>query len=359
VRNTSRSPIVALALVLVAALTLSLTLTACGGGGGDATKILNQTFSGGKKVRSGQLNLALTLQAQGVPQLQQPVSLKLTGPFQSQGTGTLPSFDFELALALAGRTISAGAVSTGNQGFLKLQGQSYAVPPNVFAAFKQGYIQSQQQQRTSKSPSLASFGVDPRQWIKDAKDEGDADVQGTTTTHVSAKVDVPKLLADVAQVLQKARGTVAQAQQLPGTITPQQRKSIENAIKSANFDVYSGKADHILRRLVVDLTFKVPSSAQARANGLKGGRLVFDLALGSLNQPQTVNPPTTARPFSELTGKLRTLLGGASTGATGAGGTAAPSGATGNAKAQRYLQCLQQAGGDVSKAQKCAALLNG
>jgi len=44
--------------------------------------------------------------------------------------------------------------------------------------------------------------------------------------------------------------------------------------------------------------------------------------------------------------------------ATGAGGTAAPSGA-GGANAQRYLQCLQQAGGDVSKAQKCAALLNG
>jgi len=355
VRNTSRSPIVALALVLVAALTL--TLTACGGGGGDATKILNQTFSGGKKVRSGQLNLALTLQAQGIPQLQQPVSLKLTGPFQSQGTGTLPTFDFELALAAAGRTFSAGAVSTGNQGFLKFQGQSYAVPPNVFASFKQGYVQSQSQQRASKSPSLASFGVDPRQWIKNAKDEGDADVQGTTTTHVSAQVDVPKLLADVSQILQKARGTLAQAQRLPSTITPQQRKSIESAVKSAKFDVYSGKADHILRRLVVDLTFKVPSSAQARANGLKGGRLTFDLALASLNQPQTVTAPTAARPFTELTGKLRSALGGAA--GAGAGGTTAPSGATGSANAQRYLQCLQQAGGDVSKAQKCAALLNG
>ena len=68
--------------------------------------------------------------------------------------------------------------------------------------------------------------------------------------------------------------------------------------------------------------------------------------------------PSAARPFTELTSKLRSALGAAGGAATGAGGTAAPSGA-GGANAQRYLQCLQQAGGDVSKAQKCAALLNG
>jgi hypothetical protein len=356
---------VALALALVVALTLA----ACGGGGEDATKVLNQTFSGGKKVRSGKLNLALTFSGQGVPQLKGPVSVKLNGPFQSSGTGTLPQFDFSLALGGGGQSFAAGAISTGDNGFLKFQGQTYAVPPNVFASFKQGYEQAQKQaqQKGKQNTSLSSLGIDPRDWLKDPKTEDDVDVEGTKTTHVSAGVDVGKLLNDVNKVLQRAGGQLAQNRQLPTSITPQQRKTIEDAIKDAKFDVYSGKDDHILRRMTVKLKFEVPEKSRAQANGLKGGDLNFDLTLASLNQPQTIAAPTGARPFSELTAKLRSSLGGlggggASTGggSTGGGSTGgtAPSGA-GNANAQRYLQCLQQAGGDVSKAQKCAALLNG
>jgi hypothetical protein len=351
---------VALALALVAALTLA----ACGGGGGDATKVLNQTFSGSKKVRSGQLDLALRIDAKGASQLGGPVTIKLSGPFESQGAGTLPKFDFELALnASASRNFSAGAISTGDQGFLKLKGQAYQVPPNVFASFKQGYEQAQKQgQQKSQNRSLSSFGVDPRQWLKDSKVEGDADVEGTSTTHVSAKVDVPKLLDDVNRILAKAGQLgLAQGRQLPSGITPQQRQAIQKAIKDTKFDLYSGKDDHVLRRLVVKLTFEVPKGARSQANGLSGGDLTFDLTLAKLNQPQTIAAPTSSRPFSELSGQLRAALG---TSAGGSGGaTTAPGGTTttpsGNANAQRYLQCLQQAGGDVGKAQKCAALLNG
>jgi hypothetical protein len=351
---------VALALALVAALTLA----ACGGGGEDATKVLNQTFSGGKKVRSGKLDLALTFSGQGVPQLKGPVTVKLNGPFQSSGTGTLPQFDFSLALGGGGQSFAAGAISTGDKGFLKFQGQTYAVPANVFASFKQGYEQAQKQaqQKGKQNTSLSSLGIDPRDWLKDPKTEDDVDVQGTKTTHVSAGVDVGKLLDDVSKVLQRARGQLGQAGQVPTSITPQQRKTIEDAIKDAKFDVYSGKDDHILRRMTVRLSFQVPEKSRGQANGLKGGDLNFDLTLANLNQQQTIAAPTGARPFSELTAKLRSSLGGLAGGGGTSGGSTggtAPSGGASNANAQRYLQCLQQAGGDVSKAQKCAALLNG
>jgi hypothetical protein len=356
VRNTARLPLVAFVLAAVAALTLA----ACGGGA-DPNKVLNQTFSGNKQVRSGRVDLSLTLKAEGVPQLQKPVTIKLSGPFQGQG-GSLPQFDFALALSASGQSFSAGAVSTGDKGFLKFQGQSYAVPVNVFASFKQGYEQarSQQRQRGAQNPSLASFGVNPRDWLKDPKSEGDADVEGTSTNHISAKVDVGKLLDDVNRILQRTRGRLPQAQTLPSGITAQQRKTIENAIKESSFEVYSGKDDHVLRRMVVKLTFSVPETARRQASGLKGGNIGFDLTLAGLNQPQTISAPAAARPFSDLTSRLRSSLGGLAGGAvTPSGGAAAPSGGTGNAKAQQYLQCLQRAGGDVSKAQRCAALLNG
>jgi hypothetical protein len=278
--------------------------------------------------------------------------------------GTLPQFNFDLALvAPGGRAISAGALSTGTQGFLKFQGQAYAVPPNVFAAFKQGYERAQQQgKQQSQQRSLSSFGVNPRNWLKDAKTEGDEDVAGTTTTHVSSKVDVPKLLADLNRILQQAAKLgLTRNRQLPAGITPQQSKTLQNAIKDARFDLYSGKSDHILRRMVVKLSFEVPPAARSRASGLSGGDLTFELTLGGLNQAQTIAPPSSARPFQDLAAQLRQALG-TSAGSAAGGSTAAPStagGSAGNAKAQRYLQCLQQAGGDVAKAQKCAALLNG
>ena len=96
-----------------------------------------------------------------------------------------------------------------------------------------------------------------------------------------------------------------------------------------------------------------------------------------LNQPQHITAPSTVRPFSEFQAKLAAFvqaLQGAASGALGSGG--APSGGASTASApsagsstgsgssagssssvQKYGQCIQQAGGDVSKMQKCAALL--
>jgi hypothetical protein len=364
--NTPRLPVVALFAALVAA---ALGLAACGPLGdddGDADKVLKETFSGAKKVDSGRLSLSLSLKAEGSQQLSRPVTIKLSGPFQSQGPRKLPKFDFDLALSTGGRAFTAGAVSTGNAGFLKFQGQSYSLPANVFESFKQGYERSQQQQRGNQDTSFSALGVDPRNWLEDAEDKGEADVAGTETTHIAAKVDVPRLLEDVNKILQRAsRLGVSQQQQLPNQLTPQQRKQVEDAVESASFELYSGKGDRILRRMVIKLDFKVPESSRQQAGGLTGGDLGFDLELADLNQPQTVTAPSRPRSFQELTRQIREAFGslGAGTGGSDSGGT--PGGGTtttpgaGEERAQEYLRCLQEAGGDVAKAQRCASILQG
>jgi hypothetical protein len=65
------------------------------------------------------------------------------------------------------------------------------------------------------------------------------------------------------------------------------------------------------------------------------------------------------RPYSEFQTELQSFLGevegslgGAAAGSTGSG-SAAP------AKITNYSKCIQAAGGDVSKMQRCASLLNG
>ena len=368
--NTRPARFVAVVLAAVLAL---VGMAACGGGE-DPKKVVKETFSGNKRVASGKLNISLALKAEGARNLGGPIQVKLTGPFQSQGDKQLPKFDFDLSLAASGQTFRAGAVSTGNAGFLKFQGQAYSVPEQVFAQFKQGYERSQAQREGSKeNPTFASLGVNPENWLKDPEDKGEEDVGGTKTIHVAAGVDVPKLLDDVNKILTRARGQLGnQGRQLPNQLTPAQRKAVEDAIKDVSFDVYTGKEDKTLRRMTVKLKFEVPENQRQSAQGLSGGELTFDLVIDDLNQPQTVNPPANPKPFDELTQSLRGALGGlagagAGSGAGGASGGTPPSGggtattppaAGGDANAQRYLQCLQEAGGDVAKAQKCADLLN-
>src|SRR5215213_3042763 len=134
---------------LVALLSMAV-VTGCGGGSSgkeassstDVNELLKDTFSGGKTIKSGQLDLALRIDSTGSSNASGPISVSLTGPFQSQGKGKLPKLDIEAKVDGAGQNISAGLVSTGEKGFVKFQGESYAVTDAIFAEFKKGFEQA-------------------------------------------------------------------------------------------------------------------------------------------------------------------------------------------------------------------------
>jgi hypothetical protein len=354
-------------LTALFALLAVVGLAACGGGDdegggneGDATALLKETFSGDKKVNSGNLTVALSLKGEGNAQLSQPVSLKLTGPFQNEGEQQLPKFDLNLSVNAAGQSFSAGAVSTGDAGYLKLQGQAYDVPDQVFQQFKEGFEKAQSEQSGDDNRSFASLGINPSNWVTDAKEEGTETVGGAETTHVSAQIDVPKMLTDVNELIKKA-GSLggAQAQQLPNEITAEQRKQIGDAVKEAKIDVYTGTEDKILRKLTLALNFELTDEQASQAQGLKSGDLSFDIEIANLNQPQNITAPANPKPFTELQSALGSLAGLAGAGGASSGGSTSSGGSDGtqNEKVQQYTQCLQDAQGDVQKAQECAQLL--
>jgi hypothetical protein len=352
----------AVLLALIGAL--AAVLVACGGSSDDPNKLLKETFSGDHKVTSGKLNVSVNVSAQGVQGLSQPVKIALTGPFQSQGRNRLPNFDLALTFGGGGQSFSAGATSTGGKGYLKFQGQAYEVPPNVLAQFKQGFEQAQQRnQGKNNTNAFQKLRLNPLEWLNDPKVEGDEDVGGTSTKHITANIDVPKFVTDLNTLLRNAQslsGSTAQTRQLPRNLTPQQQQQIQQAVKTAKVQVWTGTDDKTLRKLQVDLGIQ--------GTGGRSGDLTFILEIDDLNQDQTINAPANAKPLSALTRQLNGLgLGGALGGAGGT--TTSPSGSSGSsgsgsagssaasAKLQRYTQCLQSAGGDAAKAQKCADLL--
>jgi hypothetical protein len=332
--------------LLVAAVACALAAAGCGGGGGggiadeSATQILQDTFRSQGKIDSGRLTLAVNADLKGVQGVKGPVALKLSGPFQSAGQdGKLPKFAFTLTVDSDGQTTQAGATSTGDKGFLSFQGNAYAVPDQLFRQFEQGYAdaQKQAQSQSKDQPTLQALGIDPLRWVTDPKKAGEAQVGGTDTVHVTAGVDVTRLMADVQKALSRA-GSVSQgAQQLSQADVERFRKSV----KSAKVDVFTGKDDKRLRKFDVALQ-------------LTSGTLGFTLQLADLDQAQSIEAPRDAKPIQDLVAQFQAATGlGAAGSAAGGSNGAAASGAAN----ERYLRCLQDAGQDLTKVQACAKYL--
>jgi hypothetical protein len=331
-------------------------LAACGGGDDSVNSLLSQTFAPDKAVKSGRLNVQLDADVQGVQGLNGPVRLRLGGPFQSSGKGQMPRFDFTLGLTAGGQTFSAGGVSTGDKGFVKFQGQAYAVSDQLFTQFKNGYLNAAKQSANKKSnaPTLGALGIDPRRWLTGAKKAGEEKIGDTDTIHITAGIDVNHLLDDVNRLLGKA-STASGSKSVPQSLTPQQRQQIQNAVDTATVDVFTGKDDKLLRRLDVNVKLK-PSGK------LKGGTVRFQLQLDALNKDQTITAPGNAKPLDQLLQSLGATSGSSGTsGSTGQSTTPAPTTpaapSTGSSSGNSaYLQCVDKAGGDIGALQKCASL---
>jgi hypothetical protein len=350
-----------LASLLVALLTLGL-IAGCGGGDSadsstDVQELLDATFSGDKAIESGKLNLGVTLESDSG----QPATVKVSGPFQSQGAGRLPQLDIDASLEGGGQSLSGGLTATEDRAFVTWDGTSYEIAGPVFKQFKAGYEQAAKQSEDQQSgQSLASLGIDPRRWLTNAKNEGERDVGGTETILITGDVDVPKLLEDVDNALEKVRSLGVQgSEQLPERLTDEEKRQTAEAIDKLSVEIYTGAEDRILRRMVIALGLKAPEGTTTGGAQSLDARL--DLQLLEVNEDQEIEAPENAESFDKLLQQLEGLgLSLGDLGGLGGGGGGAGSGGGGGTTQQnleKYSQCIQEAGGDNAKVRKCADLL--
>jgi hypothetical protein len=246
-----------LLLVLLLAVP-AVVLTACSGddGGTDASaqQLIDQTFTGKKKVDSGKVNLDLSakLEATGAAaaQLEGPISLKLTGPFQSRGEDKLPEVDFDMTISAGGQKFTAGAVTTQDQAFIAYQGTNYRIPQDQFERYKR-QVERQSRQQNSEQQNqfdLATLGVNPRDWLSNPKKEGEEDVGGAETVHVSADVRIGALLKDVNDLIRRAGRLGLQSDQVPDRIPPRTLRQIEDRVQLRPSGGAAGAGPGRLRR---------------------------------------------------------------------------------------------------------------
>ena len=286
--------------VLLSLLAAVLIAAGCGGGSsGDARKTLDTAFK--TPINSANVSIALQAQTQGLATVSGPVSLKISGPYQSNGKGKLPSLNWQVVGSAAGQAFNASFVSTGDNAFVGFRGQNYEVGKAQVAKINQ----QQGQQR-----SLKQFGIDPQNWVTDPQDKGDSTVNGTSTTHVSGGIDIGKLFTDLSTGLQKASALSGRSSQTP-QLTATQIAQVKKYVKNPKFDVFVGKSDNKIRRMAVAVDFTVPQAQQSRVGGLKGGTITLTVDFTNVGQRQTITAPPNAKPLSQLQGSLSGLGAGA------------------------------------------------
>lgn len=360
-------------------------LSACGGGNssGNASQLLKSTFSGSHSINSGNLGFSLTITPSGSSTLKGPITLSFGGPFQSLGKGKLPASNFNVSVSAMGHRGSLAILSTGTSGYITLQGNSYQLPAATFQKLESSFAQvSASGAGSSSSGALSKLGINPLHWLVHPSIVGKETMGGVDTTHIRAGINVANLLNDLNTFLRRASSVgISGTSGLTGGLSSSTRARIAGSVQNPTFDVWTGTSDKTLRRMTLSLTVPVTGQISTLLGGLSSAQIGFDMKYGNLNQPQTITPPTSVRPFSEFQAKLRSFLtavqsaaalagsGSAGSGTTGSTGTTTPGASTGSAGAtgttgsgsavQSYSACLQAAGSDVTKMQQCASLLNG
>jgi hypothetical protein len=265
----------------------ALTLAACGGDR-DAEDVLAETADNLEEIQSGTLSMRLVVTPKG--ENGDSVGVELHGPFSLQGPGELPVARIAYTQIRGSERRTMTVVSTGRKAYVELDGQAYELPPEQAERLRQAV------KELKEGEALRKLGV--VDWTEDPKLSDGGVVGGTAADRIDAKLDFAAAVQDLAEL---GRGL---GQGSFGRLSETDEETIERATRSADFRLFTGEEDRLLRRLdvEVDLGFDVPSDLLGALGTLVGVRIDFALGIENPNRPVTVVEPRSVLPYSELPG---------------------------------------------------------
>jgi hypothetical protein len=256
-----------------ALLALALTLAACGSGGQNAQQVLSDTSAQLGKIRSGDLDMELLFSAKGGGR----AGFDLAGPFALHA-GRLPDAQLDYTQIAGDKTTTQTFIATGDKAYVQIRGQTFQLPQKTA-----------DQIRSTVGGSTGLGTIDLSDWVKDPTLSDGGQVGGADTDKIHAKLNVPAAVSGLLAVASQVNGASAQA--LSGTSAEQ----VQRAVSSATIDVWTGKDDRLLRKLVIAVELSPNASAKIRS--ILGAGIHFTLAVSNPNEKVTVATPQNVKPY--------------------------------------------------------------
>ena len=341
------------------ALPAGAFVAGCGGDDGDSSEdpqtVLDDTFNNEASVSSGDLSMSASLSAEG--EQGGSFDASLSGPFQSDpdSPATIPQLDWTVDASGSGGgqelDFEGGLVITEDNAFVEYNGETYEVGADTFsqvkdqleaqagaaegadasASFTEGCKQALEQAGVTDT---SGCDIDLSTWLTNLTNEGTEDVGGADSIHIQGDANVEQILTDIGNIAAAVPDAAASG------FDPSQLSQFSDAVTDASIDVYSTTEENLLSKFDLNLSIDPAAIAGGGLVPIDSVDVGFSVEIADLNQEQTIDAPTDAKPLSDL-------VGGADLGALGgvpglgAGGGSGGSGGSGSG--DEYLQCLNQA----------------
>jgi hypothetical protein len=355
--------------IFVALIALATAFAACGSGSSSSPQAIvdEATLQG---IESGKIDLTVGVGLKG--EKSGHVNASLSGAFQSESEAELPELDLTATAkgSVGGEKIDFDGGFTllgGNKAYVGYEGTEYEVDPTTFSyvqslAKKQGTGGEKSSEVTACQEAAGELKI--ADFIENLSEGGSADVGGTSTTKVSGDLNASGALDALSELVEdpacseqlEAAGSVPSAAELDAA-----KGTVKDAVKDAHVELYVGD-DHIVRRMIVKATIEPPAGS---GGGVSSVELDLDLTLTGVNEDQTISPPASSKPLSDLFLKLNVNpiellgavqggaggiggllegIGGAGGGSSngGSGGSGSSGGSSGGGQ-QAYYECLREA----------------
>jgi len=297
-RRHSLLPILAIA---TAAL-IALLALGCGDDSepaSDESPLTLLQTAAGKKIDSAKVQIRAAADIPGFPILGDRLSLTATGPVAMDADGA-PALDLDAMLRAGGQAFPTRITAVDGDVYVDFQGLSYQVDPEMLAMLPLGHGKGSAKQGAT---SLKSLGIDPSDWLTNAKVEDGEDIGGDSTRLITGTVDEQAVLADVLKAADSpaARDQIEKsgdaAKGLP-ELNEENLDKVAEAIEKVSVEV-NVDDDGYARRLYASLRFKMPEDIKNAA--YEGGTVSFELIFDEIGGV-TVNvaPPANPRPLSDL-----------------------------------------------------------
>ena len=263
---------------LATAFVLVVALSGCGGSDHERVnpeRMLDQAARHG--ISSADIEFDGRLRVLGVERLSQPLRVRLEGPYVSGGGERIPSIDWRASASALGFPVSGRLVSTGENVYLSVYGNSYEVGASQVGAVNE------------RIRGMTAPKAPPRDWLGPARVVGDDHAGDTDCERIAAP-----LRGD-----QASRGLAPLSRELGLSVPPS---------VSGRVTVCVGYDDRVLHELELHATIGIPVADRPGLGGATAAVLDADVAISDVGEHQVITPPHgSVRPIRDLFLELNDL----------------------------------------------------